>query len=124
METDQLRLEQDSIYLESVNQNNTMPFSVETNETETWALLAAAGGVARFLSTRIAPEAEPITKAKFAFLMIANILVSGFSGLMGALVASAMTEDATWHFVSAGVFGFLGAKGIEILSDKLNSKLV
>lgn len=87
-----------------------------------WGILAGAGGLARFLTSRMEEAALPIAKGRFFFLLAANVLVSGFSGLMGALLMSVVTPEQTWHFVSAGVFGFGGAKALEMLSDKLSQK--
>lgn len=95
----------------------------EISDLVTWGLLAGFGGVARFLVGRLEPSATQLTRSKFWFLAMANIFVSAFAGIMGALLMSAITPDPTIQFAAAGVFGFMGQKGLETLSEKLTSKL-
>ena len=95
----------------------------EIDDVLIWALLASMGGVARFLSMLLNSDSPPISVRRISFMLGANVFVSGFSGLMGALMMSIVTPDANWHFVSAGVFGFLGAKGLEIIADKISKKI-
>lgn len=95
-----------------------------TKEYLLWSVLAACGGIAKFLAGRLDIDAPLLTTRRFLFLIAANIFVSGFSGLMGSLMVSLISPDPTFQAVSAGVFGFMGAKGIEMLSEKINNKII
>lgn len=95
----------------------------EIFEIIVFALLAAAGGIAKFLSSRLDATAHPLGLQKFIFLFCANAFVSGFSGTMGALLMEQITHEQTLHHAAAGLFGFMGARGLEILSIKLSNKL-
>lgn len=89
----------------------------------TWGIFAGFAGIAKFLSSRMDENAPELSRARFKFLVIANIFVSAFSGIMGALIASSISDSHTFIDACAGVFGFLGARGIEILGDKLSQKI-
>lgn len=92
-------------------------------ELTIWASLASAGGLARFLTIRLDPSALPMTTGKFIFHMLANIFVSGFAGMMGALVMAQITPEGSLQYAAAGVFGFMGVKGLDVLSDKMTNKI-
>lgn len=93
------------------------------NDILMWLLLAMGGGGARFLSDRMAADAPIISRGKFIFLGLANLFVSGFSGIMGVLMIGTVTPEPTLHGAAAGIFGFAGVKGIEMLSQKLSDKI-
>jgi hypothetical protein len=88
-----------------------------------WASLAGLGGLARFLTERLNPNASELTRKKFIFFMCANMFVSGFSGLMGALIMAQITDVDSVQFASAGIFGFGGARALEMLAEKLNNRI-
>lgn len=88
-----------------------------------WATLAGAGGLARFLTIRLDPDAQPMAVGNFFFQMLANIFVSGFAGMMGALVMAQITPEGSLQYAAAGVFGFMGVKGLDILSEKMTNKI-
>ncbi len=89
----------------------------------TWAILAGSGGLAKFLSTRLDPNAPILTRGRFIFMAIANICVSGFSGILGALMMSGVAPDTILVPAAAGVFGFAGIRGLEVMLDKLSNKI-
>lgn len=100
-----------------------MPTKETLLQLLTWGFVASIGGVARFLAGRLEKEAEKLSKGAFCFQLFANVCVSGFSGLMGAMVMSMVTTIEMWHFSAAGIFGFLGVKGLEMLADKINQRI-
>lgn len=95
----------------------------EISDLAMWAALAGFGGLARFLVSRMESTAPVLTRAKWWGMAFANITISSFSGIMGALVASGISESSAFVAAVAGTFGFMGAKGLEMLADKLSSKL-
>jgi hypothetical protein len=73
--------------------------------TVTYAAIAAFGGVAKYLK-------EYLAGASFSIqLLLANTVVSGFSGYMFAQVALIMKPD--WAFVVAGMGGFAGSAAMD-----------
>lgn len=100
-----------------------MPTKETLFQLISWGLVASIGGFARFLAGRLEKDAEKLSKGNFCFQLFANVCVSGFSGLMGAMMMSMVTNIEMWHFSAAGIFGFLGVRGLEMLADKINQKL-
>ena len=97
--------------------------SVETSKAFLWSLLACVGGITRFLATEINATHKKFTPKSFFTMLIANAFISGFTGLMGALVISRLTSDQTLHLVSAGVFGYLGPQGMELVVKYLQNRI-
>lgn len=100
-----------------------MEIKKEFTDLAIWATIAGMGGAARFLTQRLAADALPITFGKGVFLFSANCFISGFSGFMGALLMSAVTVEPQWVWAAAGVFGYLGPAGMDILANKISNKI-
>lgn len=82
-----------------------------------YALLAAFGGGARYLNIYL-------TNGKFSWgNFIANLLVSGFSGLMFAFMAESMNFPQQILFVSAGIGGFMGHNALEFLATYIKGRM-
>lgn len=72
-----------------------------------WGFFAAFGGGARYLNMYL-------NTGKFLWTnFIANILISGFSGFMFALIGKSLGVSQELLFVSAGVGGFMGHNALE-----------
>jgi len=87
-----------------------------------WALLGAIGGFARVAVVLLKLDKMP-PPAKIFWLFVANGLVSGFSGYLGAVAMSAITPNDNLYVVSAGIFGWLGVSGLEFLTSKIKDKM-
>ena len=70
-----------------------------------WGLL---GGIIRALDTAIRTDA-----VLPAHLLVANVLIAGFCGLLASSVAAHFDPD--WTTVGAGVGGYLGTTTIDVL---------
>lgn len=93
-----------------------------------WSLLAGTGGVVRFVSKSVQSD-DPynfnrVAVAAFLMRLFANACISGFSGLMGALLVSTLTTDATWTYIGAGAMGYLGVEGLDYLSRFVRDKFL
>lgn len=96
----------------------------EYSDIITWLALAGAGGLARFLASQMDPDAKQLTLKRFLFQALANMLVSGFAGVMGALMMSQIAPEAIiLQHASAGIFGYMGHRSLEAMAEKLNQKL-
>ncbi len=87
-----------------------------------WGSLAGAGGAAKFISS-VLRNSQSISQRRFCVLLLANMFVSSFAGLMGGLIATTMTHDATWPYIASGLFGYLGTQGMDILLLALKKKI-
>lgn len=87
-----------------------------------WGSLAGAGGAAKFISG-VLRSSESISQRRFVVLLVANMFVSSFAGLMGGLIATTVTHDATWPYIASGLFGYLGTQGMDILLLALKKKI-
>lgn len=81
-----------------------------------WVAFAMAGGVARHLDAYLRGGEFPSIK-----LLIANAVVSGFSGYMVALVAMRVAPD--WAFIAAGIGGYLGTQGLDWVAATLKGRV-
>lgn len=81
-----------------------------------WLLFAGFGGAVRFVGERLKHN-DPKWRGRDFFLLLGNAFISGFSGLLGALVLSRITEDYVYQLVAAGMFGYFGTAGIERISN-------
>lgn len=78
-----------------------------------YAIVAFAGGFARYLESYL-------KTGKFNVgLALANVFISGFSGIMFANAAALLDLDSQWMFVLAGVGGFVGGKAVEWMYERL-----
>ena len=87
-----------------------------------WGLLASMGGAVKFISLALRNK-DQLGIRRFLVLLSANVFVSGFSGLMGALALSKFTGDHTVHLVGAGVFGYGGPQILDILVLSMQRKV-
>jgi len=94
---------------------------IEIVQAVEWIALACTGGMVRYVSKRLESK-EKFAPLRDLLFILANGLISGFSGLMGALVVSTVTEDHVYHLVAAGVFGYYGTQGIERASVYLMNR--
>lgn len=99
-----------------------MEIKKEFTDLAIWATIAGMGGAARFLTQRLAADALPLTMGRTIFQLSANCFISGFSGFMGALLMSAFSPEPKWVWAAAGIFGYLGPAGMDILADKISKK--
>jgi len=91
-------------------------------KVSTWALLAFMGGAAKFVATTLASK-EKLTFRRFMVLICGNVFVSGFGGIMGALIFSTISQDPTMQAIAAGVFGYLGTQGLETITTIYKKKI-
>lgn len=80
-----------------------------------WTLLGAVGGGAKVFVQLLALEKLP-SKSKIFWLLTANMFVSGFSGFLGAVLATKMTSDNNLHVVAAGVAGYMGVAALDLFA--------
>ncbi len=86
-----------------------------------WTVLAGFGGAVKFFVSSLK---DPVVNVRRSIaILIINICISGFSGLMGALLTTTLTSDMTWHLISAGIFGYLGTQGLDIITLLLQKKI-
>lgn len=86
-----------------------------------WAFLAGLGGAVKFVSASLR-DGSYMSPRRFILLLGANVLISGFSGLMGALLLSTITQDHNVHLIAAGMFGYLGTQGLDIIALALRKR--
>ena len=83
----------------------------------TFVLLAAGGGIARYLHNYT-------HGTKFHLSMfLANAVISGFSGLMFAYAAESAQFPPSFLYVSAGIGGFMGHSALEWLSEFIKNRI-
>lgn len=102
----------------------TEPFSEHTPyliRLIQFGVLAGMGGATKFISTSL-KSTEKMSNRRFLVLLIANVFISGFSGLMGALMFSTVSPDITLQSVAAGIFGYIGAQGLDIIALTMQKK--
>jgi hypothetical protein len=81
-----------------------------------WVGFAMVGGIAHHLDAYLRGGDFPSFKR-----LIANAVVSGFSGYMMALVALRVAPD--WAYISAGIGGYLGTQGIDWVASILRGRI-
>lgn len=87
-----------------------------------WGFLAAMGGAVKYVSTVIRSP-QSISHRRFAALLCGNMFISSFCGLMGYLLITTFTLSWEWHAMAAGLFGYLGTQGLDIVILTLRRKL-
>lgn len=87
-----------------------------------WGVLAGMGGAVKFISVSLRSK-DKMTPQRFLLLLAANVFISGFSGLMGALVFSTLSPDRTWQLVAAGVGGYMGTLLLDSLALSMSKKM-
>jgi LydA holin phage, holin superfamily III len=88
-----------------------------------FAVLAGCGGAVKFISASLRTNTT-MSPRRFLFLLGANVFISGFSGLMGALIFSTISPDRNWQLIAAGVFGYLGTTGLDVISLALSKRML
>lgn len=96
-------------------------FEVHLNNELMWILLGSAGGTAKVFGNWLSSENKP-KFTKFLLVIFLNIFISGFTGYLGATVGSMITDIPKWSAIFAGIFGYLGVNGLELLSTWLKVK--
>lgn len=87
-----------------------------------WALLAAFGGAVKYISAVLRTNTL-VSNRRFVMLLIANVFISSFCGLMGGLLLTTLTDNITWQYLSCGIFGYLGTQGLDIIVLILKKKI-
>ncbi len=87
-----------------------------------WAFLAGGGGGVKFIAGMLRSP-EIVSRRRFVTMLLANVTISGFAGLMGALFMSTLTPDPTWQFIAAGIVGYLGTQGLDMIALGVQRKL-
>jgi hypothetical protein len=87
-----------------------------------WGLLASAGGAVKFLAAMLRTP-EKMSAKRFLFLLGANVCISGFSGLIFALLFSTLSPDRTWQLIAAGIGGYLGTQLLDIIALTMTKKI-
>ena len=99
-----------------------MPDRLTLSTAAMWAFLAAVGGAVRFLAEFLVKA--PVMNARmFIFRLAVNCFISSFSGLVGAMMVTTVTDNQTWHYIAASIFGYLGVQGIEAVVTAMKKKL-
>lgn len=87
-----------------------------------WGVLAGAGGAVKFVSASLKSK-DAMGPRRFLVLLTANVFISGFSGLIMALVFSTLSPDHTWQLVAAGVGGYAGTQILDVLALTMSRKM-
>ncbi len=80
---------------------------MEFDTKHTFILIAAIGGIAKHLSEYLKGSTFRIRQ------LIANTIVSGFSGYIFAEAAYQMNPE--WSHVAAGIGGYMGAQALDFV---------
>lgn len=103
--------------------NTKMTNKIEYANLAIWSVLAAMGGITRFLTSRLSADAVPLSRQQLLFQLAANGAISWFAGIMAGMLFTAMGLDAHFAYGAAGVFGFMGAEGLKTLAEKYTTKV-
>lgn len=87
-----------------------------------WMVLAGFGGAVKYISGVIRSN-ESVSNRRFLLLLAANIFISSFCGMMGLLLVSTFTESLAWYGIAAGMFGYIGTQGLDIVLLALKKKI-
>lgn len=82
-----------------------------------WVLVAAIGGVARYLDTYIRTKTAPVWS-----ILAAHMVVSGFAGYMFAQVVLRFAPE--WAMVAAGLGGYLGTQALDIATNVIQKRVL
>lgn len=88
-----------------------------------WTGLGAFGGVVKVLVQLLREDAPLRTKKNIMWLLLANSLVSGFSGFLGAVIMTQFTSNDNLHVIAAGIAGYMGVAALDIFSDWFRKKI-
>jgi len=87
-----------------------------------WTLLGAFGGIVKVLVQLLGMPKLP-SKGNILWLLLANSFVSGFSGFMGAVLATQITPNDHIHVIAAGISGYLGVAALDMFSDWFRNRI-
>ena len=91
-----------------------------------WAVVAGAGGMVRYVATSLETTTTLNLTGRMVFIYVVRLtgtgLVSGFTGLLFAILVSRFTGDINLQFVAAGVTGYSGPKTLDMLYKYLIGK--
>ena len=87
-----------------------------------WGVMAGIGGAVKFVSAALKNN-QVMSAKRFMTLLTANVFISGFSGLMGSLVFATFSPDHNLQLIAAGVFGYLGTHGLEIIALSMTRRV-
>lgn len=82
-----------------------------------YVALAAIGGLARYLSRFINGEKFSIS------MLLANFIISGFSGLMFSLFGKSLGLSSEFLYVLSGVGGFMSTEALKFLAQKIKKDI-
>lgn len=94
----------------------------EIEKIVVWGLLAGFGGAVKYVSAVIRAQ-ELVTNRRFMMLLGANMFISSFCGLMGAMLISTVTKEIMWHGLAAGMFGYVGTYSLDMTMMALQKKV-
>jgi hypothetical protein len=86
------------------------------------ALLAAFGGAVKYVAA-VLRSANTVTQRRFVALLLANVFISSFCGLMGMFLVKTATDSLAWLGLASGMFGYLGTTGLDIVILSLRKKI-
>ena len=82
--------------------------------SEIWyAAVAMAGGFAKYVHDSVTHETFNVWKA------IAQIIISGFSGLMLSWFMSTLGVNGKGLFLAAGIGGWMGVQALDVVSKRV-----
>ena len=87
-----------------------------------WGLVAGFGGSVKYVSIVI-KSPEHLSNRRFVILLLANVFISSFCGLMGGLLTTTVTTEQSWTFLASGIFGYLGTNGLDIVLLNMKRKI-
>jgi hypothetical protein len=84
-----------------------------------YALVAIAGGVANYLSKLRTGEIQ----SHRCVTLLADLFISAFAGVMGALLAISLSLQPELVYASCGISGHLGTRFIFLMQEYLLKRL-
>jgi LydA holin phage, holin superfamily III len=85
-------------------------------------VLAATGGAVKYISAVI-NSTERVSHRRFLTLLVANIFISAFCGVMAILLAFTVTHNWLYAGMSAGMFGYMGPQSLDWVMLALQKKI-
>lgn len=84
-----------------------------------WTMIAAAGGMVRFVASSLETTTPISLSGRIVFIYLMKLfatgVVAGFTGLLFALLVSIFTADHNLQLIAAGTAGYTGPKTLDIL---------
>ena len=98
------------------------PQALEVGKFLAWGALAGFGGAVKYVAAILRSE-QKVSNRRFLALLSANMFISSFCGLMGAMLVSTFTNEMMWHGLAAGMFGYTGTAGLDWVMIALKKKI-